>query len=100
MKEYDQIVEQANKENEILFREEREEKLKKNEKIREYEQTHLQNMEKRDPYKTKISTMSLTKARNTAQAKGSGSFQSLSNLPGARYGQDTIKENPKGELSD
>ena len=65
LREYDRVVEIAKEQNEVLFREEREAKIRNHEEIRRYEQAHLENMATRDPFKTKISAMSLSKAKST-----------------------------------
>ena len=54
MKKYDENLEKANKENEILFREQREEKERLHDIQREFQINHIRNMMERDPYKTKI----------------------------------------------
>ncbi len=71
VREYDERVEKAKEENEVLWREEREEKRKKFEEIKRYEQSHLENMATRDPFKSKIATMSLTNAKNKLSSRSS-----------------------------
>jgi hypothetical protein len=65
LREYDQTLEQAKQHNEVLFREEREAKKKNHEEIRNFEQAHLDNMATRDPFKSKITAMNLSKAKST-----------------------------------
>jgi hypothetical protein len=59
LKEYDRKFVESQKQNEILFREMREEKAHLYQLEKEYEATHKANMILRDPYKTKISQESL-----------------------------------------
>jgi len=68
LREYDRAVEVATKQNEALFREEREAKIRNHDEIRKYEHAHLENMQTRDPFKTKISTMNLTRAKSSLSA--------------------------------
>jgi hypothetical protein len=63
MREYDTVYEKAKEENEIFYREEREEKIKRHETIRQYEHDHMQSMNQRDPFKSKMATFSLTNAK-------------------------------------
>lgn len=65
LRAYDRTVEEAKQHNEMLFREEREAKKKNHEEIRKYEQAHLDNMATRDPFKSKITAMNLSKAKST-----------------------------------
>jgi len=65
LREYDHTLEQAKQHNEVLFREEREAKKKNHEEIRNFEQAHLDNMATRDPFKSKITAMNLSKAKST-----------------------------------
>lgn len=103
LQEYDRRLEIANKENEVLFREEREEKERMVKEIREYEMEHQRRLEERDPYKTKIATMSLTQAKSKelsqSLAKNKGEKTNAKNitLPPARYGQESIREKPDEE---
>jgi hypothetical protein len=73
IREYDERVEKAKQENEVLWREEREEKRRKFEEIKRYEQSHLDNMVSRDPFKSKIATMSLTNAKSKQASRSSNS---------------------------
>lgn len=101
LQDYDRRLELANKENEILYREEREEKERMVRETRHYEHEHKKRMEDRDPYKTKIATMSLTQAKSkelsrsmAKTGKGEKSVKDMT-LPPARYGDvngDTIRE--------
>jgi len=68
LREYDRAVEVATKQNEALFRAEREAKIRNHDEIRKYEHAHLENMQTRDPFKTKISTMNLTRAKSSLSA--------------------------------
>jgi len=68
LREYDRAVEIATKQTEALFREEREAKIRNHDEIRNYEHAHLENMQQRDPFKTKIATMSLTRAKSSMNA--------------------------------
>ena len=73
MKNYDQTYKHAQRENEILHREMREQKAHNYELIKEYERTHHANMILRDPYKTKISQESLKGTYlNTGSSKRRG----------------------------
>lgn len=104
LQEYDRRLEIANKENEVLWREEREEKERMVREIRDYEMEHQRRLEERDPYKTKIATMSLTQAKSKelsksmAKTKGEKTAKNIT-LPPARYGDgtDTIQEKPAEE---
>ena len=53
----------AHEENELLQRMDRQEKLSKHAKQKEYEEAHTQHMEERNTYATKINTASLTSAK-------------------------------------
>lgn len=53
----------AHEENELLQRMDRQEKLGKHEKQRNYEEAHTKHMEERNTYATKINTASLTSAK-------------------------------------
>jgi len=64
-REFDRTLEEAKQHNEVLFREEREAIKRHHEQIRQFEQAHLENMATRDPFKSKITAMSLSKARST-----------------------------------
>lgn len=83
MKNFDSELQRANKENEELYKEDREEKMNKYLTAKQFEKEHTQNMISRDTYKQKISEMSLSKAKSKGKTvKGVGNeFE----LPPARY---------------
>jgi len=62
---YDHTVEVAKKQNVELYKQDREEKIRNHAQIRDFEHAHLDNMAERDPFKTKISAMSLSNAKST-----------------------------------
>lgn len=99
-REYDYTLAEAQKHNEVLFREEREAKKRNHEDIRKYEQEHLDNMMTRDPYKSKITAMSLSNAKSTLQSKANrnpviGKEEII--LPPSKYGEPGIIIEEKGE---
>jgi len=65
LRKYDETVEIAKKLNVELYQQDREEKVRNHAQIREYEHAHLEKMAERDPFKTKISAMSLSNAKST-----------------------------------
>ena len=74
LRTYDETLEIANKENEQLHREIREEKLKLHKIQREYEFEHTKNMVERDPFKQKLSEFSLSQSKNKkSKSRKSGS---------------------------
>ena len=90
LQDYDRRLELANKENEVLYREEREQKERQVQEIREFENEHKKRMEDRDPYKTKIATMSLSQAKSkeltrSKQLNGDRGNKTNMSLPPARY---------------
>lgn len=91
IREQDTIFEKAKEENEILYREEREAKDKRYQEIRDYEQEHLKSMVARDPFKSKIATMSLTNAKKLEMSKkqnfGTATKQEIV-LPPSKYDDD------------
>ncbi|KRX04389.1 hypothetical protein PPERSA_05650 [Pseudocohnilembus persalinus] len=110
--EYDKKYEKAQKENEILFRQIRDDKRALVTSIKEFEQAHNQNMVERDTFKYKMSEMSLTNAKKTQELKksretrlkqsqgnqnynGNQQQQQQQNdmeLPGAKYGLPSVQE--------
>ena len=85
-REYDRSLQEAQQHNEVLFREEREANKRNHEEIRQYEQAHLENMATRDPFKTKISAMSLSKSRSTlASSRNPSGGREEIVLPPSKY---------------
>lgn len=85
MKNFDNELQRANKENEELYKEDREEKMNKYLTVKQFEKEHTQNMINRDTYKQKISEMSLSKAKSKSKEKiGKGGGNEFE-LPPARY---------------
>ena len=93
LREYDRTVEIAKKQNVELYKQDREEKIKNHAQIRDFEHAHLNNMAERDPFKTKISSMSLSNAKSTrAGMKSTGVIQREEIvLPPSKY-SDSFKD--------
>ena len=90
-KKYDQRLEAEIRSNEVLYREERNEKVRKHEVQRTFEAAHTQNMIDMNPFKTKMAEFSLTNAKNKS-IKDSMKITNKTahnrtelELPGARY---------------
>ena len=97
IKDYNKVVELANKENGIMFREEREQKNTQYQTVKNFEKDHTQNMIARDSFKAKISEMSLKsaktlqKSKNDIKNKKKKSSKNIYNLPPSKY-QENLEE--------
>jgi hypothetical protein len=91
LRNYDDTLEIANKENEQLHRELREEKLKLHKIQREYELEHTKNMVERDPFKQKLSEYSLGLSKKMkSRTSGSAHHERSQEL---QMSKDEIPEN-------
>lgn len=99
-RECDKTFAEAQQHNEVLFREEREAKKRNHEEIRKYEHEHLENMMTRDPFKTKITAMSLSNAKSTLERKANkhpvASKEEIV-LPPSKYADTAIIIEERGE---
>lgn len=89
---YDERLAKSIRANEVLYREERAEVLRKHSAQRDYELAHTQNVLAVNPYATKISEKSLTTAKLRQQTLAGrapviavGHGREVIELPGAQY---------------
>ncbi|OMJ75821.1 hypothetical protein SteCoe_24959 [Stentor coeruleus] len=67
VKNYGESLEEAHEENEFLQREDRREKVTKHNNQKNFEETHKQKMEERQPYTAKINNSSIKNARTLSK---------------------------------